>query len=363
MICRTSARLAAACVALLAGCARVRPAAPGAEARPGWTTQVIAVGGHGRLVLSLPPGWAASEGKAGEALLPSLQLAKPGDRFLVLLTPIWNPGEPESAQGRADTATLFADLGRRRALAGSVEQEIALVELEGPGVKGAYFSATDRELVGRAPGPDEYRHVLQGAAAVGPVILAFTLLDDGPGPWRDLLLELVRTARHAPDAAPPEPGVESLDVETVPLRVALPGLSWAVLVDLPGFEMARIFAGTSRTLYVYGRSPETDVFASVTLAAAGDVRDAVGCRERALSRIREAGERLEDLRQVAGGGAAAATYTIQVGAGGETEWHAHAFRWREGICVNVHVSKLAPVADDAARLDAVLSSVRIAEDL
>ena len=363
-----------AALVLLSGCARVRPAPSSAEARPGWTERSMAVSGHGRLVVALPPGWVATEGREGEASLLSLRLTKPGARFLVLLTPLWNPGEPEAPQGRADTAMLFAELGRRRALAGSVEQELSLEELEGPGVRGAYFSATDRELVGREPGPDEYRHVLQGAAAVGPVIVTFTLLDDGPGPWRAELLDVVRTARHAPEGAAaegaaPDGGGAAVEpmpgVETVPLRVALPGRSWAVLVDLPGFLVARVAA--SRTgpgsLHVLGRSPETEVVASVLLSPAGEARDAAGCRERALARIRGAGQRLEDLRRAEGGGAAAATYTIPSGAGGASEWHAHAFRFREGVCASVHVSKADPGPEDAARLDAILSSFRIAEDL
>lgn len=361
----------AAALVLLSGCARVRPAPSSAGARPGWTERSMAVTGHGRLVVALPPGWVATEGREGEASLLSLRLTKPGARLLALLTPLWNPGEPEAPEGRADTAMLFAELGRRRALAGSVEQELALEELEGPGVRGAYFSATDRELVGREPGPDEYRHVLQGAAAVGPVIVTFTLLDDGPGPWRAELLELVRTARHAPDdpattGAPPEGGgasAELLDVETVPLRVALPGRSWAVLVDLPGFKLARLSSARAQTLHVFGRSPETEVVASVNLSPAGEARDAVSCREQALARIREGGHGIEDLRRAEGGGAAAATYTVAAGAGGAPEWHAHAFRFRDDVCASVHVSKADPGPEDAARLDAILSSFRIAEDL
>jgi hypothetical protein len=50
-------------------------------------------------------------------------------------------------------------------------------------------------------------------------------------------------------------------------------------------------------------------------------------------------------------------------AGGGPEWHAHAFLWRDGVCIGVHVSKADPDREDAARLDAILSSVRLAEDL
>lgn len=362
--------LAVAALALLGACAagrKARPAGAAAPAKPGWTSRALVVPGHGRLLLTLPPGWTVSEPEEGEPGDPAVRITEPGVRFLVLLTPLWNPGEPESPEARADAAQLFAELSRREALAGSVEREIPLEPLAGPGVRGSYFSATDRSLVGREKGDDEYRHVLQGAAAVGPVIVAFTLLDDGPGRWRGDLLEVIRTARHAPDGGGEEgDALEALPgVNTEPLRVALPGRSWAVLVDLPGFEVARV--GGSRaaadTAHLLARSAETEIVASVILSPAGPARDATGCRERAVERIRASVPGMEDLRRAEGGGSAAATYTLRAGATGAPEWHAHAFLWRDGTCAGVHVSKAAPGLDDAARLDAILSSMRLAEDL
>jgi hypothetical protein len=358
--------LAAALVlGLAAGCAGVKKAPSGG----GFTSRAFSVQGHGRLLVRLPPGWIAAEGEEGEAGVPAIRLTRPGDRFVVLLTPLWNPGEPESPEARADTAQLFAELGRRRALSGAVEREIDLQEISGPGVRGAYFAATDRDLVDREPAPDEYRHVLQGAAAVGPVIVAFTLLDDGPGAWRSQTLDVIRTARHVPDGEGADAGAAPLqplpNVETVPLRVGLPGRSWAVLVDLPGFEVARVAPGGEKpdAMHVLGRSPESDVVVSVLLSPAGQARDAAGCREQALSRIRRAVAGMEDLHRAEGAGTAAATYALPAGPTGQPEWHAHAFLWRDGVCASLHASKAGPGRDDGALLDAILSSFRIAEDL
>lgn len=363
--------LAVACVVaavLLGACAHGgRGAAAGREAPAAWTSRAFVVPGHGRLLLRLPPGWTATEPEGAPAGR-AIRLERPGARVLALFTPLADPQEPGAAAG-ADTARLFAELGRRRALAGSVEAELPLEELSGPDVTGYYFSATDRALAGREAGPDEYRHVLQGAAAVGAVVLAFTLLDDGPGPWRAEVLEVTRTARHVPDgeaAGGEAAALEPLpDAETTPLRVALPGKTWALLVDLPGFAVARVAAARAVAggVHVLGRSPGTDVVASVLLAPAGDARDAGGCRASALARVRARVGDLAGLRTAEGGGAAAASYVVPVGAAGAPERHAHAFRWREGVCASVHVSKIAPGPEDAARLDAVLSSVRIAEDL
>ena len=360
MTSRALARPAAlAALALLCACARVRPAPEGS----GGTRRAFVVRGHGRVLVTLPAGWSATEGEEGEGPGPTVRLGKPGAKFLVLLTPLWNPGEPEPPQARADTARLFAELGRRRALAGSVEQEIPLEELEAPGVRGAYFSATDADLVGQEAGPDDFRHVMQGAAAVGPVILVFSLLDDGPGPWRAQTLELVRGARHVPDGEPlvggdlePVPGDA-----TAPLRLRWPGKSWSVLVDLPGFRVGERPADAGSP-YALGLHPDTGIAASVVLAPAAGASDAASCREGALAAIVAATPGLAVHRSEALG-AARASYALGSGRTGLPEWHAHAFLFKDGVCATVHASKVGPGPEDEARLEEILSSVRIAEDL
>ncbi len=228
---RSAARLGAvSVVALLGACASTRsagagPTPPPAAAAPasGWTRESFPVLAHGELSVALPPGWSRASGDAAEAGTPTVRLVRADARFLALVTPLWNPGEPETPQARADTARLLAELARRKALAGAVETELALEEVIASGVAGFWFSATDRDLVRREPRPDEWRHVLQGVAAVGPVIVAFTLLDDGPGPQREELLELVRSARFVADGEPRAEAPEGLDPipddRTSPLRV------------------------------------------------------------------------------------------------------------------------------------------------
>ena len=365
---RALARLAAATLVFLlaAGCARVRPPAGEAAALgPGYSRRAFLVRGHGRLLVALPPGWNATEGEEGEGPAQTIRLEKPDAKFVVLLTPLWNPGEPEPPQARADTARLFAELGRRRALSGSVEREIPLEELEGSGPRGAYFSATDADLVDRESGPNEFRHVLQGAAAVGPVILAFSVLDDEPGPWRDQTLELVRGARHVPDGEPGVSGSGELDAvpegETEPLRLRWPGKSWSLLVDLPGFRVG-VRPAEDGGPYAVGLHPENGIAASVMLAPARGATDAAGCRDRALAAISAGRPGLAFVRSEPSDGARA-TYDLASGKAGLPESHAHLFLFRDGVCASVHASKIGPEPGDAARLEEILSSARIAEDL
>ncbi len=365
---RLDRRPAVALAAALAACAGVRaPGADRANPRP-QERRAFAVDGHGALEIALPGGWTA-DARADDPSAPTtIRLEQPGAAFVALLTPFWDPGEPGDRE-HEDTARLFAELARRNALGGSLEQEIPLEELVGEGVRGFWFGATDRDLAGKEPAPEEWRHVLQGAAAVGPLVVAFTLLDNAPGPQRAALLEVVRGARHVPQPgqAPPEAGVElDPDARSVPLRLEVRGRPWAVLVDLPGFRLfkpRRADGGVG--VLVFGQHPESGMVASVILRAAAEASDAAGCRDVDLPRIREAVPALAELRLSTAGAAARALYAVPGGAGAEgvRQEHAHAWVHRDGVCANVHVSKLAPASGDAEAMERILESLRFAEDL
>ncbi|HEY6002083.1 MAG TPA: hypothetical protein VIV57_04350 [Anaeromyxobacter sp.] len=362
--------LAAAAALLLAsgGCAVLRrhEAAPHA-APPGAERRAFAIPGHGALEIPVPKGWIAEASPEDPSRPSTIRLEPPGGGFVALLTPFWNTGEPEGAQARADAARLFAELARRNAMAGAQEQDIPLETLDGDGVHGFWFGATDRSLAGREPGPEEWRHVIQGAAAVGPLVVAFTLLDNEEGPQRETLLDLVRAARHvgpipergAGDEMEADPGAR-----TLPLRVEISGKTWAVLVDLPGFRMFKPKRSDDGTgVLVLGQDPSSGMVASVILRPAGGAHDAAGCRDADLPKIRDSSELL-DLRVAGPGASARATYAIAApGSSKVRQEHGHAWLEREGICANVHVSKMAPAAEDAEVMDRILSSARFGEDL
>ncbi len=364
------ATFAAAALAL-AGCAgaKARPGGPASDERTAFE-----VPGHGALEISVPPGWTATV-EAGEPPAPrTIKLAGPAGAFVALLSPFWNPGEPEGAPARSDNAQLFAEIARRGALAGSVEREIPLEELVGDGVHGYWFAATDRELVSKAPGPGEWKHLVQGAAAVGPLLVAFTLLDNAPGPQRDELLGVVRGARHVAgaegeddaeaDGSDEGPSPDP-DAATVPLRVEIRGKPWSVLVDLPGFRMFKPRApGGGAEAFVVGHDPDRGIVASVIVRGAERARDAAACREADLDRIRAAHPSLAKLELAASGDVARASYVMpDLGGKPIPQLHGHAWLYRDGVCADVHVSKAAPDPDDAAALGRILASVRYGAEL
>jgi hypothetical protein len=375
------ARLAyAAAVLAAAGCAAAKPRPPPPRPRPP-ARSAFDVPGHGTLELAVPPGWTARLDEGDPSAPRTIRLGAPGADFVAYLAPFWNPGEPEDPAARADGAQLLAELARRGALAGSVEREIPLEELVGDGVHGFWFAATDRELAGKEPAAGEYRHLLQGAAAVGPLVVAFTLLDNGPGPQRAALLALVRGARYVAGAAAlgGEKGGEDADgaadadggpepdpgVATLPLRVEVRGRPWTVLVDLPGFRMFKPRSSDEGVeALVVGHDPDRGIVASVMLRPADRARDAGGCRDEDLARIRAAHPALAGLRLSGAAGAARAAYTLpQLDGKPIPQLHGHAWLWRDDVCASVHVSKAAPGQGDAAALERILDSVRYGADL
>ncbi|HET8538766.1 MAG TPA: hypothetical protein VFL83_02720 [Anaeromyxobacter sp.] len=376
---RAAPARATALAALLASAAC---AGAGAGARPAAPKvaeyHAFEVPGRGALVIEIPPGWRVGF-EPGEPPAPrTIRLTGPGGEFVALLSPFWNPGEPEGGAARADTAHLFADLARRGALEGSVEREIALEELVGEDAHGFWFAATDRELVARQPEEGEWRHLLQGAAAVGPLIVAFTLLDNASGPQRGQLIALVRGARHVAagghggggeegegDGETADGPEEDPEVATVPLSVRVRGRSWTVLVDLPGFRMFRPReADEGVPALVVGHAPERGMVASVVIRPAEGARDAGSCRDADLARVRAAHPALADLRLSASGDAARALYVMpELGGKPVAQLHGHAWLYRDDVCANVHVSRAGPERDEATAIDEILATVRFGADL
>jgi hypothetical protein len=345
-------------LAALAACAgaplRSAPGGPAGERR-------FEVPGQGDLFLRLPAGWSGSRIEEDPGAPPTFRLEPPEGGFLLLLTPLWDPDDPD-APADPDEARMLVELARRELLPSALEAEIPLEELRGEGSRGWYFQATDRTLVGGPKPAGEWLHVVQGAVAVGRVILAFTLLDDADGPQRRLVLDALRDARQAP---PPEEEAEpAVVLGSEPLEVGLPGRSWSVLLDLPGFAAeAPRPDEEGRGVLALAADTRSNAVASVLVSERGGLRDAAGCRAQDLARIRAA-VGIADLRVWEEGEVARARYLVP-GTDGRAirQLHVHAWRHRDGACVAVHLSWMDPDPGDEAALERIVATLRMAESL
>jgi hypothetical protein len=346
---------------------------------PKVTVRTFALPEQGTLVLTAPADWTLEESTPDEPIAMGIRVMPKDGSFVALLTPYWDPEAPK-APAAAETAQTAAELARRQAREGSLEQEIALEELVGDGVHGYWFTATDKALANRKPGKDEWRALVQGAAAVGRVVLIFEMLDNGPGAHRAQVLDVIRHARHEPprgDGAPPAPGQPPSEegasetfrpdpsVETVPLQLELPGRGWSALVDLPGFQATAPRASPDgRSVIVLAQDPRTGIVASVLLVDAGEARDPAACRARDLEGIRRAVPNLRDLRLSEAPDVARAEYVAPTLRGESVgQWNAHLWRARARVCVHLHLSKIGHDAGDHAAIEEVLATLRFGEPL
>jgi hypothetical protein len=362
-------------LAFFLGCAhRGPPPAPAPGVR-----LAVDVGERGEVTFLVPGGWKATSGEPEPPLPRSVRFEPPLGHVVLVVTPLWGPGEA-SEQLEPDVARVLVEAARDRARQGAVEREVPLMPLEAPGLRGWYFSVTDRELVESmgAAGPDDYRCLLQGAVVAGPLVIAFSLLDDGDGPHREPALSLLRGAEHRPAAAqrpagrPSEPAGRShadpsswglRDVE--PLELSLPGKAWSLLLDLAGWNVAEPMHRLDGSgVTVIGRRQEDGLILTASLVDAGGQRGVEACRARDWGRIGTldgVGEPRLEVTSVE----ARAWYTVSEKAGprGPPSRHLSSWRYRDGACIHLHLSLPEDEPGVEGRLLRALGAVRYGEAL
>jgi hypothetical protein len=374
--------------ALLLSCAH-RPAAP-AAAPPAGARLAWEVDGHGRLLVEIPAGWTATAGEPEPPLPATLRLEPPAGRPVLLLTPTWDPNAPADAPASPDGAHLLAELARRKVAETSLEVPLPLLELGG-GAVGWWFSATDRELGpgGRTPGPEEYRCLVQGVAAVGGLTLSFTLLDDGDGPHRAAALAVVRGARHLPLGAGPEaqakaaegqagsPKAQAAPEEAVPgappasvapagsaTTLAYPGKGWAVAIELPGFTVEPPQRRPDgRLVSLVAHHEATGLVASLVLSDAGTRRTAAACAEGDWLRLSAFVPEIAGRAPPAGPRPRAEYLVRDLRGQRVDQQNLSAWWYRDGVCVHAHVSLMGFEPGDLPAMQRVLATVRFDEPL
>jgi hypothetical protein len=151
---------------------------------------------RGGVVLSVPEGWTAQVQRSRSDLPPTIRLTPTtGGQFEVLITPLWSA---TSALSQPSREALRGFIGRavQAARPRAVEPELPIVDLAGPGIVGAYFSATDRQ-----PEPDGYKHMTQGILALADLRVTFTVLANGDAtPIAEKALDMLRTMRRTASA-------------------------------------------------------------------------------------------------------------------------------------------------------------------
>jgi hypothetical protein len=130
------------------------------------------VPGHGKLKVTVPPGWTADVVPSPKEGLPQTLLFTPasGPMFRLLVTPL---GSPTAVAGFNTPDWIKRQITHIRdlRLLTAAEKDTPLHEIKSKSGLGYWFAITDP-----APKPGEYEHLTQGALPAGDLCVSFTVL-------------------------------------------------------------------------------------------------------------------------------------------------------------------------------------------
>lgn len=155
-------------------------------------SQYFELANHGSLVLDIPENWRVQVKQPQRDLPPTIQLSQStGEKFVVLITPMWKMAGVPDDFASAPKLHSIIEKSKSAIAQQAVEKNIEVKPLGGKN-SGYYFGATDK-----APKPDEYKYLIQGAASVGELLSTFTILtNDKEAETNVLALNMIRGAVH-----------------------------------------------------------------------------------------------------------------------------------------------------------------------
>lgn len=154
--------------------------------------RALAIPGRGMLVVSSPHAWSQEISQPPEKIAPTIRFSsKAEEKFEVRISAFWSPTNDSSFNSPVKVRAIVEDTVNELE-PWLVETDIPLFELNGGSGTGYYFSATDK-----APGPNEYKYLTQGAMAVEDLLLTFTVLtNETDSPVINDALNMLRSARR-----------------------------------------------------------------------------------------------------------------------------------------------------------------------
>lgn len=130
------------------------------------------VPGHGAFAMTLPADWTMACGPTMNTPIATHVRVRPskGNTFEMIVTAVWLPLEKRGINEPAPLRTAVKEAGELT-LPQAVETAVTVAEIVGPSMHGAVFTLTDK-----APGPGEFKYMMQGFIAAGELSVAVTFL-------------------------------------------------------------------------------------------------------------------------------------------------------------------------------------------
>jgi hypothetical protein len=155
--------------------------------------------------------------------------------------------------------------------------------------------------------------------------------------------------------------------------IALPGRDWGLQVATEGFTVQfDQMRHPTDTRYVLAKSDRTKIYLSVVLEKVPSSKSSMECRELYWARLRNREVKMEGVKTSDKEGMAILEYaTNPFGMAlpkekaperfGFTQKHLNAYFARDGICVDVHLSKVLSKPDEDPQFGPIVDSLRLVE--
>jgi hypothetical protein len=313
------------------------------------------LGQWGQFGIELPEGWTAvaqgPEASGGAAI----RIAPGRDVPLVLLmTPV--PAATRSEEELDAAVAKLAEEVKQHIAQVAVESELTVRELRSDHCHARYVSATDKTV--EKPTATDFKYVDQGGAAVGRLLVTFTILTNvKDAPERAQALEIVRSASHGRPRTPwltPEGGV----------ALSYPGKTWKLKMDLPGYDIepTQLKEG-GKGVRLSGYNKATGMIITAFLEEAHPGWTAVDHREDAWKTMQRASPMdRQDVKRSERGSMALLEMFVPSYQGQQTnQKHVNAYLVRDGVWIDVHLSKPGFKDADVALFEKVLGSVKLVD--
>jgi hypothetical protein len=167
------------------------------------TQKDFPIKGDGTLQLTVPSTWHSSTRDIRQAGNPVTVIElKPGSQqdFAVMLE-VASVGEENTK--KLDIKEILRTTGEIE-LPNSVEKSLAIQDLNGPELVGAYFTVTDKRYKVGMPQPGQYKYLTQGYGKLGGLVITFRVVSNrATGTGQTAALEIIKNA-HLEKSKPAE---------------------------------------------------------------------------------------------------------------------------------------------------------------
>lgn len=330
-------------VAMFGGCLTMHQAPSARERVP----VEVGLGMHGHLTLRVPGHWKHSlEVPSHTSSGPTVAFTAPAEEFILQLTAIRH-ADPDSVYRPQDVRAMLLGLLNEPQIKQAAEEASLDIHPIGTPVVGYWARAADKR-----PG-EEWKYGTFAFVAKGQVVLVGTLLDNADGPWRQALFEVLQDAVHH----------ARVDLSLTPLILRPPGKSWALQIDLRGFEIEPLqYRPDGKGVRLKGSQRESGMIVSIALVPALIEGDAKAARAFSWEKEKRSPLQKEEVRMSDRGRLWLVEFTVPRFEGMEIrQKNVMATLVHDGIWADLHLSKPDYAPSDWQRFERVLDSIRISD--